>query len=361
MLVFAALSVQDVFVSGTDGFDTFRIPALAVASDGSLLAFAEGRASLDDQAGNKIVLRRRRKGAEEWSPLQIVASDEAASLNNPCVLTLPHGRVLLMYQRYPAGRREATAPPGLDGPRIMRCFLVESRDDGKTWDRPRDITTQAKRDASVRTLASGPGVGIRLTEGKRRGRLVFPFNERAGHGWDVFALFSDDGGKTWKAGSAAPKPPDVQANEVQMAEGGPDGILLNARNQDTVRERLQAISSDGGETWSEVRPVAALPDPACMGSLIGDRRGALYFANPADRSERRNGTIYSSRDFGATWVPFAKPGESSFGYSCLALSGEKTLFCLYETERPMPDGRRRYVIRLAEFPIPQSSDPSKHA
>jgi sialidase-1 len=32
-----------VFVSGTDGYKTFRIPAIIKAPDGGLLAFCEGR------------------------------------------------------------------------------------------------------------------------------------------------------------------------------------------------------------------------------------------------------------------------------------------------------------------------------
>ena len=47
----------EVFTSGTLGYHTFRIPALAVAADGSILAFCEGRKhGQDDFHANYLVL-----------------------------------------------------------------------------------------------------------------------------------------------------------------------------------------------------------------------------------------------------------------------------------------------------------------
>ena len=38
-----SLTQTDVFVSGKDGYNTFLIPAIETAPDGSLIAFAEAR------------------------------------------------------------------------------------------------------------------------------------------------------------------------------------------------------------------------------------------------------------------------------------------------------------------------------
>jgi hypothetical protein len=53
-----------VFESGTEGYHTFRIPAIVQAADGTLLAFAEGRADGGGDTGTiDLVLKRSADGA----------------------------------------------------------------------------------------------------------------------------------------------------------------------------------------------------------------------------------------------------------------------------------------------------------
>ena len=54
----------DVFVSGREGYHTFRIPSVVVTQEGTVLAFAEGRASRSDHAQNDIVLKLLHDGFE---------------------------------------------------------------------------------------------------------------------------------------------------------------------------------------------------------------------------------------------------------------------------------------------------------
>ena len=157
---------SDVFIAGKDGFPAIRIPSLVVTKRGTLLAIAEGRAFAHaDQANNKLILKRSTDLGRTWSPLQLMADDGTNCLNNPCTVVNQHsGRVIVMFQSYPANHRErdGSIKPGLDGPDIVRNYVITSDDDGATWSPMRDVTRTTKHAERVTTVASGPGIGIQL-------------------------------------------------------------------------------------------------------------------------------------------------------------------------------------------------------
>src|SRR5688500_15369397 len=78
-----APEIVDVFINGHEGYSSFRIPALITTKRGTLLAFAEGRASLRDHAENDIVLKRSTDDGKTWGPLQLVHEDGTNALGNP--------------------------------------------------------------------------------------------------------------------------------------------------------------------------------------------------------------------------------------------------------------------------------------
>ena len=348
---------EDLFVSGQPGalFETYRIPALCRTRKGTLLAFAEGRRSVADQSGNAIVLRRHPSKAKDWLPMQVIRQEAPHALNNPCVLPTRNGRVWLMFQRYPAGKAEYRVDTGYDPERACLTFLSHSDDEGLTWSTPKDITRVVKA-LDVRTTASGPGIGIELTRGPHRGRLLFPLNEGKGTGWDVFAVYSDDHGKTWQRGENAPKAPGTQPNETQIAELADGSVLMNARNQAAGKFRLQCRSRDGGTTWTTATPVPELVDPTCMGSLVrlSFRPDLLAFTNPNDAGSRKNGTLRFSRDGGITWPIAQVIDPGSFAYSSLCALPKGKLGILFETVSSDASAKETYRIRYGEFAIPLS-------
>lgn len=345
----------DVFVPKHDGFASIRIPAVVASRQNTLLAFAEGRAANADQARNKLILKRSTDGGKSWGKVAIVADDGDRSLNNPCVVVERRsGRVILMYQSYPAGTAERSAriQPGLEGEHVVRNLVISSDDDGLTWSPPRDVTRQTKRPEVVTTLATGPGLGIQLQHGPHAGRLLFPLNEGPFGLWNIYAVYSDDGGASWKLGGNAPNAlvdtpqgkPSSQVNEAQFVELNDGSIRFNVRRWAGRAVRKTCVSRDGGLSWSKVEDVPELLDPSCMASVYrypdtADRvNGLLLFSGPQS-TKRENGTVFLSRDDGATWPVKRVLCEGSFGYSCLTALADGTVGCLYEAE-----GAKRIVF-----------------
>ena len=346
---------SDVFIAGRDGYKSIRIPSAVATKSGVVLAFAEGRAANADQAANDLILRRSIDGGRTWGATQLVADDGDNSLNNPCAVVVREtGRVFVMFQSYPAGASERSGQilPGVEGPNVVRNLLVWTDDDGITWSPALDVTKMTKRAERVTTVASGPGIGLQLAHGDHAGRLIVPFNEGPFGMWNVFAVFSDDRGKTWHIGEPAPGGfvPNGKGgqtsivNEVQMVELTDGSVLLNSRKWAGRAFRKTAVSRDGGATWSKIADDEALRDPGCQASIFrytdaeAGGRSRMLFSGP-DSTKRENGTVLLSYDDGQTWPVKKVLLAGSFGYSVLTALPDGTIGCLFET-----DGANRIVF-----------------
>lgn len=340
--------VVDVFVPEADGFASIRIPAVVVSKQGTVLAFAEGRAADADQAKNKIILKRSTDGGKTWGELAVIAEDGDRALNNPCaVVERESGQVLLMFQSYPAGvsERSGAIQPGYEGEKVVRNWLIASDDDGVTWAKPRDITRETKREKLVTTIASGPGIGIQLRHGRHAGRILMPFNEGPFGAWNIYAVYSDDKGRTWQMGDAAPggwidagkDKKSSTVNEAQFVELKDGSIRCNARRWSGNAVRKTCVSEDGGATWSAVEDAPDLADPSCMGSVLrytdpaDGAKSRILFSGP-DSTRRENGTVFVSYDEGRTWPTKRALCKDAFAYSCLTALPDGTIGCLYEAD-----------------------------
>ena len=166
----------DLFSSGQDGVNIYRIPALLVAPSGTLLAFVEAREG-DDGDPTDLTLKRSVYTAPQpprllngyprvfgygvnWEPMRIVLPGKGEAIANPCpVLDRSTGRIWLPCYEVRGGLTEH-----LKDVYKGRFLLTWSDDEGITWAPPRDLTGEVPR------FIAGPGVGVQL----RSGRLVIP-------------------------------------------------------------------------------------------------------------------------------------------------------------------------------------------
>ena len=341
-----------IFKGGEEGFFNYRIPSLLTTQKGTVLAVAEGRNAHSDHAANDLVLKRSKDHGVTWSPLQVIAEDGENNLNNPTLVQLTEsGRILLMYQVFPAKYHARAIPSqgvklvesGWDNPKAQNTFLIFSDDDGGTWSLPRDITKSIKKEKDIVAVATGPGIGIQISQGTFQGRVIMPQNETWYEGsirkFNVYATYSDDGGVSWKSGEPAPSDPKLAGqegygNEVQMVEIQNGWILLNSRSNKGNRLRKTAISKDGGVSWSNLTDEPQLPEPMCMGStlkFINNGKTYLAYSGPANQFSRSMGKVRISEDFGKSWPRKLDIIANHFAYSCLTQMTNGDLAILYES------------------------------
>lgn len=333
--------------AGDSGAAAFRIPGIVSSRGGALVAVYDVRyRNRGDLPGDiDVGASRSTNGGRTWEPMRIVMDmgDDPAwrhdGIGDPCILGDDLSGTLWVAATWSHGNRSWNGSgPGLTPEETGQLMLVKSENDGLTWSKPINITSQVKDPAWCFVLAS-PGRGLTMADGT----LVLPaqFQDTPGNGRTPFStiIYSHDRGKRWQIGKG------VKANttECRVVELEPGTLMINSRDN-RGGARSVHVTRDMGETW-EVHPTSriALPEPVCNAGLLrvkstGDpRKPWLVFSNPAvDRPPRRNMTIRLSTDGGMTW-PAARQivldeGECA-GYSSLTLIDEETIGLFYESSR----------------------------
>ncbi|MET8944127.1 sialidase family protein [Streptomyces sp. NPDC004542] len=343
------------YVSGEGGYDTYRVPAAVVTQNGTLLAFAEGRhAGAGDTGDIDVVLRRSTDGGCTWGPLRVVAAGHGDTRGNPAPVVDPRTGTIVLLTSYNSGAvTEAQIMRGEVAPgQGRRVFVQRSRDDGRHFTRPRDITDEVKP-RGWRWYATGPGHAVALTRGPHAGRLVVPANHsaappagsadtgREAKYYGAHALYSDDGGHSWRLGFVDDSYDGRDNANENTAAQLPDGRLyFSARDQNGADpgNRLDTYSSDGGQTLD--RPYAVQPAlddvPVVQGSVLQLRGpGApLLFSAPSVPTARRAMAIWRSTDDGATFTRALTLSDRPAAYSDLVQLDDGTaraVGILYET------------------------------
>lgn len=331
----------DVFTSGQDGYAAYRIPALVLAPDNSLLAICEGRKHSKSDTGDiDLVVKRSTDGGKTWGKQRVIWDDGENTCGNPCVLVenvIPRIFLLMTHNLGGDNEREIKDRTA-EGTRTV--WVTSSDDNGRTWAKPRDITADVKHDDWT-WYATGPGCGIQLSQSSKAGRLVVPCDhntvegERRSH-----VIISDDRGESWRLGGVAP---GDEVNECEVVELADGRLLLNMRNYDrSTPARQIAFSDNGGQGWFDQRHDAALIEPICQASIRriefpgrDGESGLIAFSNPASTDKRKRMTLRGSLDDGQTWPAELVLHEGSSAYSCLARMPGVTpgdIGCLYEAD-----------------------------
>ncbi len=330
-----------LFVSGDGSYHTYRIPALLVSAQGTLLAFAEGRKHGRGDAGEiDLILRRSLDGGRTWGPTKVLISEPGMTCGNPCpVVERESGAIILPFCKNLAEGDERQICEG-NAPRTV--WVTHSVDDGQSWAEPHEITASVKR-PDWTWYATGPGHGIQLPSG----RLVVPCDHIVGIYFDrerdpihSHLIYSDDRGATWQLGATV-EPKTDESAIAQLEDGS---LYLNCRNGAGGKRRGVARSFDQGESFAEFFWDDVLIEPVCQASVETLTGGQLLFANPAS-TQRENMTVRLSPDGGRTWTASRTLHPGPAAYSDLAVLPDGDICCLYEAG----ELHRRETLTLARF------------
>jgi sialidase-1 len=325
-----------LFVSGENGYHTYRIPALAVSTKGTVLAFCEGRKNGWGDSGDiDLVLKRSTDNGKTWSPQQLIWDDKENTCGNPCVVVDRDTGAIFLFSTWNRGDDHEGQIIAQTSKDTRRVYVLCSTDDGVTWSVPKEVTSEVKKPEWT-WYATGPGSGIQIENGPHKGRLVIPCDhiEAKTKNYYSHVIYSDDHGKRWVLGGRTPQ---HQVNECEVVELTKGWLMLNMRNYARANKQRQvAYSRDGGTTWADQKFDAALIEPICQAAIeryswpAGTETGVVLFSNPASQSGRVNMTVRGSKDYGQSWPLQHVLHAGPSAYSDLAILANGEIACFYE-------------------------------
>lgn len=312
----AAFMTQQLFPQG-------RFPNIVVGMDGTVLA----------GFGN-VEIRRGHDGGNSWDPSTAIA--KGFSISGLTVDEISGDILAFMEEGHP--------PSPL--------HLYRSKDTGKTWEKQAFAL-------HPNSLGHTPSLhmnekGITLRHGRFKGRLLVPcrWYGRSNYPPEFFhthytnAIFSDDGGRSWKASEPVPI---MGCGEAAIAELTNGTLHYNTRRhwaptQEDALWRWNATSKDGGQNWENPTRSKVLPDGntdstyGLMGGLVRlpvRGRDILVFSNIVSNKGRKDGHVWTSFDGGKTWPLRRRIFEGNFAYSALCAgrpgtASEGWVYLLYE-------------------------------
>lgn len=298
----------------------FRIPVIATAPNGDLIAAIDERVpSCGDLKWNQdinIVIRRSFDQGQNWSDLEtIVDYPFGESASDPSIIVDHITGELFLFFNYMDLIHEKD---------VYYFKVMKSKDNGKTWSLPEDITSQISKpewEKDFKFITSGKGIQTR--SGKLLNTIV---NINKG----LFVFGSDNHGSSWYLIDTPIKP----ADESIIVEWENGIWMINSR-VNGAGTRYIHLSSDEGKSWFNSFPDTTLIDPGCNASLIkytsikdGDDRDRLLFSNAKMKDNRSNMTVRISYDGGKTWSEGKTiyAGSSAYSSLCVLKNGEIGLF-----------------------------------
>lgn len=315
---------NDIFnTTMEEGVACYRIPAIVTAENGDLIASIDERVpSCGDLKWSKdinIIVRRSKDNGVTWGDIEMVVDFPLGqSASDPSMIVDGKtGDIFLFYNFMDLDKANG----------VYRFHVVKSRNNGKTWSEPVDITDQIAKpewDKDFKFITSGRG--IYTTDGRMLHTMV-----NLNNGLRVFG--SDDHGKSWYFIDTPVKPAD-ESKIVELSDGR---WMINSR-VNGAGMRSTHISSDQGNSWT-TRKETKLIDPSCNASIIrytsvadGYDKDRLIFSNANSVKGRVNLSVRISYDDGESWSEAKTIYSGGSAYSSLTVLDNGDIAVFFEKD-----------------------------
>lgn len=242
--------------------DGYRIPAITLTSQGTLIAFADFREFPQYDIGGKpngkdqtidMAYRVSYDQGETWSEInRFDAKHLDAGFKQICDPSIVHDPV--------SGKTFAfgfAANGSLANSTTHGMIMYTSTDGGATWDKGQNIYNAAINPGYTRVL-QGPGKGMYYNDTIYMAVQSWKGNGSGGDPFDPIAgfIYSEDHGKTWKQAylndidGKGTKGPKTSESHVFHHKGY---VYLAAKSEDSSHaQRFVFRTKDNGKTWEEV-------------------------------------------------------------------------------------------------------------
>lgn len=209
-------------------------------------------------------------------------------------------------------------------------YMWSSEDEGATWS-----AAQNMKSSFINTGGTfngfGPGSATQIKGSKYKGRLIVPTRQSNSSGkMRNRTVYSDDNGLTWTIGKEGPR-----TGEYQIIEIGDNKLYYNLRMNG---KRAASYSLDGGVSWPyDIIIEKELPsiEKGCQASVWAKGNTILFTGiqggtATTDNDDRSKFTIYRSLDGGVSWNNKYLLHEEAAGYSCITQLKDDRIAIVFE-------------------------------
>lgn len=343
-----------IFDGGSDGYHSFRIPSIVRTNANTLLAFVEGRMSMNKDHGNiNVEYKRSTNDGATWSSMMEVVGAGLGTWGNPTAVVDRNTGRIWVFMNWNSATKNIGGTDGYDkidtwGDR--KVYYSYSDNDGLTFSTPTDMTSTLLP-PNYTWDAIGPGVGIQTSNGT----LVIPAQGRN--------IYSTDHGATWQyklipGGTSEGAIVELNDGRLMRNDRPTSTVWANAKRRHVSRGTLTG-------SFSAFAPDDVLLDPACQGSIVRytgspDRIMVLNSASTETRCKMR---VRISYDGGVTW-PISRKiydwlsdseafAQGKGGYSSMVKTADYTIGALIEINENTGDSDNSHrSIEFHKFNLP---------